>query len=188
MLALQDVVGGFGYCAVDLFYLTRAETIMVVLELHRHAGSGIVHGFELSAFFPCVRPLGVIREIADGVVRKFVVAEMSQLVLPVCVRIAVDQILSELGGLCGGGKNVCLLAQDVSAPVVGEEPRSAIVAVRCRVTRIVYARQLSELVILVGNGYAVSGFAGDVAAIVVGVYQRDGSCDILLIVNERTVR
>jgi len=90
VLALQDVIGGFGDGAVYLLYLSGSEAIMVILVFHRHAGCGIVHGFQLSAFFPSVRPLGIACEITDGVVRKLVVAEVGELVLPVCVRIAVD--------------------------------------------------------------------------------------------------
>ena len=52
--ALQDVVGRFSYCAVDLFYLLRTDAFMVVLEFHRHAGISVINGFLTSYFVPLV--------------------------------------------------------------------------------------------------------------------------------------
>ena len=75
------------YLAAARHLFLRPQAIVVVLELHGHAG--FAHLRELAALLPSVHPRAVRKRVTNGVVGDRIAIVGGQLVLPVAVRVRV---------------------------------------------------------------------------------------------------
>ncbi len=69
ILAVEDVLGSLSDGAVDLLYLLRPQSVMVVGELHRNdvAAFNLAHALELPSGLPGVRPGTIIQRVANHI-------------------------------------------------------------------------------------------------------------------------
>ena len=188
LLAVQDVVRS----SDDVAFcddLLRPQAVVVVLELHGHAG--LAHLLQLSARLPGIGPGAIVRQVADGVIGERSGSDnriailyvcsgriRSELVLPLGIAVGIQRFFKNITHRAGR-VGISRLALDIAATVVNVLPGRAVIA-RSLIVHIIHSGQLPYGVILIARSRSVSVLCGDVPPAVVGI--REGEERIIIAV------
>ena len=160
---VDDLTAGIaGVIDAAVFADSVPAGVIAEADHFRVAGSiGTGHLLQLAAVLPTVAPCAVVGQVTDGIGGQCLSVVAGEQILPCAVAIAVG-----VGIQCraqrAGGVGILRLAEDITAVVVGVDPRLAR-------RLIVLAGQLVEAVVDVAGGVGAVGDGGDVPTTVVGV-------------------